>query len=186
MKPGSGWPIAIAAILGITVIGNFAVMRIASNDPSFAVEPDYYSKAVAYDSTMAQQRKNLSLGWGVEAMLDTMVSGEMTKLTVHLRAPDASPLSGASVSVMARFNARANDTLTAQLSETEPGFYVASLPIHTPGEWEVRVDAIMAGSNSPEIADHYSVSKRITAIGLENHTGTSKKAGVSGAGGVSR
>ena len=29
-------------------------MRIANDDPSFAIEPDYYRKAVTWDSTLAQ------------------------------------------------------------------------------------------------------------------------------------
>lgn len=146
------------------MIGNFAVMRIASNDPSFAVEPDYYAKAVAFDSTMAQQRRNLALGWGIETRLDPIERGKPTRLTVLLKAPDAGPLVGARVSVMARFNARANDTITANMQEIEPGEYVASLPILTPGEWEVRVDATRPDSIRTGATDHYLVSRRVTAV----------------------
>ena len=67
MKPGMGWPIGVTVILGATIAVNLWVMKIANSDPSFAIEPDYYRKAVHYDSTMAQQRLNASLGWGVEA-----------------------------------------------------------------------------------------------------------------------
>lgn len=166
MKPGMGWPIGVAVILGATVVANIAVMRIANDDPSFAVEPDYYARAVAFDSTMAQERRNLDLGWGVESSLDSLVAGQPTRLTIRLKDRDAGPLVGATVSVTARFNARANDTLTAVLPETAPGTYVSALPISTPGEWEVRVDALHADGQHPDASTpaRYSVSTRITAV----------------------
>lgn len=163
MKPGIGWPIGVAVILGCTVVANIAVMRIANNDPSFAVEPNYYARAVAFDSTMAQERRNLALGWGVETSLDSLVPGQPTQLLVHLKGADAAPLPGAVVSVVARFNARANDTLTTVLRETAPGAYVAALPIHTPGEWEVRIDATRTDSTTRDVA-RYSVRTRVTAV----------------------
>ena len=49
-----GWPIGVATILASTVVANIIVMQIANDDPSFAVEPDYYRKAVNFDATMAE------------------------------------------------------------------------------------------------------------------------------------
>lgn len=161
MKPGMGWPIGVGVILGATVISNFAVMRIASSDPSFAVEPDYYARAVAFDSTMAARQRSLDLGWGLEASVDSLVPGETPHLTVRLKASDASPLVGAHVSVVARFNARANDTLTAVLREDAPGMYVAPLAIHTPGLWEFRVDASRPDPLREGHLDQYEVSTRV-------------------------
>lgn len=145
MKPGMGWPIGVATILTVTVAANIAVMRIANGDPSFSVEPDYYRKAVHFDDTMQQQRENLSLGWAFETSIDSITDGRRTRLAVQLRDSAAAPLSGARVAVMARFNARANDTLTAALEEIAPGRYATTLPIAHAGEWEVRVDATRDG-----------------------------------------
>jgi hypothetical protein len=44
--------------------------------------------------------------------------------------------------VNARFNARANDILRAELVERSPGTYVGPLAIGHAGEWEVRVEAV--------------------------------------------
>lgn len=157
MKQGMGWPIGVATILALTVAANVAVMRIANDDPSFSVEPDYYRKAVNFDSTMAQERKNLSLGWGFDAAIDSIGDGRQTRLSVKLRDASAAPLPGAHVAVMARFNARANDTLTAVLEEQAPGTYVTTLPIAHPGEWEVRVDATQG-------SQRFSTSARVMAV----------------------
>jgi nitrogen fixation protein FixH len=163
VKSGIGWPIGVAVILGSTVVANIAVMRIANDDPSFAVEPNYYAKAVAFDSTMAQERRNLDLGWSVETSIDPLVTGQPTRVSVRLTARDTTPLAGAHVAVVARFNARANDTLVTVLQEEAAGVYAATLPIATPGQWEVRVDAARANATTIDTA-RYSVSTRVTTV----------------------
>jgi nitrogen fixation protein FixH len=157
MKPGIGWPIGVAVLLGATVIVNLWVMQIANADPAFAVEPDYYRKAVNYDSTIAQQRQNVTLGWAVDTRIGPIGDGRHTTLTVTLRDATTQPLTGARVAVMTRYNARANDTLTAVLTEAAPGQYETTLPIAHPGEWEVRVDATQNGAR-------FEASTRVTAV----------------------
>ncbi|MEZ4456629.1 MAG: FixH family protein [Gemmatimonadales bacterium] len=56
-------------VLAITVGAN-GYMLYEANRGMAAVEPDYYQKAVDFDSTMAQARRNASLGWRVDAALD--------------------------------------------------------------------------------------------------------------------
>lgn len=157
MKPGMGWPIGVAAILGITVTANLVMMRVANNDPSFSVEPDYYKKGVLYDSTMAQTHRNLDLGWGVTTFADSIVPGKPTRLRVLLRDERALPLLGAVVEATVLFNARANDVTTATLTDEGGGVYSATLPINTPGEWEVRV-------NAKRDTSHFTSSTRIIAV----------------------
>lgn len=142
MKPGMAWPIGITALLLATVAGNLVVMRIASSDPAFAVEPDYYRKAVHYDDVMAQQRMNQQLGWQLVAEVDPIIRSRPTRLTIRAYEATGTPLTGATLAVMARFNARANDTLTTGLQEEAPGRYVGQLPVARPGAWELRLDAV--------------------------------------------
>ena len=49
MKRGGWWPIAITGVLAATVAANIWVAKIASDDPSFAIEQDYYRKAITWD-----------------------------------------------------------------------------------------------------------------------------------------
>ncbi len=157
MKAGMGWPIGIVAILGASVAANMVMMRIANNDPSFAVEPDYYRKAVFYDSTMAQTHRNLDLGWDVQTSADSIVQGKPTRLRVVLRDERARPVLGAVVQATVLFNARANDLTTATLTDEGTGVYSATLPINAPGVWEVRVNATRDTS-------HFTSSTRLTAV----------------------
>ena len=69
MKRGAWWPIGITTVLATTVAANLWVMRIANDDPSFAIEPDYYQKAIMWDSTLAQARRDAILGWRLTPQL---------------------------------------------------------------------------------------------------------------------
>lgn len=142
MKPGMGWPIGIAVILGTTIVANLAVMRLASNDPAFAIEPDYYKKAVAFDSTIATERRSLDLGWTATSTFAPSDSAGQQTLTVTLADAQQAPVQGAAVTVVALANARANDLLSATLHEVSPGRYQATLAARFAGQWEVRVDAV--------------------------------------------
>jgi nitrogen fixation protein FixH len=151
MKQGIGWPIGIATILGLTVVANIWVMRVANNDPSFAIEPDYYKKAVAFDSTIAEERRSATLGWTARSTITGADSA--VRVTVVLNDAAQHPLQGATVTITALANARANDVLSATLVERTPGTYDAPLAARFVGEWEVRVDAVRG-------ADHFVASTR--------------------------
>ncbi|MGE0556130.1 MAG: FixH family protein [Gemmatimonadales bacterium] len=69
MKPGSLWPIALAGVLGLTVVANGVLVYQATRAGPAATEPDYYQRALDWDSTMAQARVNLELGWRVSGRL---------------------------------------------------------------------------------------------------------------------
>ncbi|CAN5862537.1 FixH family protein [soil metagenome] len=146
MKPGAGWPIGIVVILVVFVVGNLVMMRIANDDPAMAVEPDYYQKAVAFDSTMAVARRSAALGWSAQT---TIVARDSAPgATVRVRLSDAAhqPVEGAVMTIDARFNARANDIITDTLVERAPGEYLASLAVTHAGQWEVRVTVTRGAS----------------------------------------
>ena len=139
MKPGMGWPIAVACILGVTVIGNIAVMVIANDDPSFAIESNYYQKAVDFDSTMGLERESVKLGWQATGAIERVANEAHVVIT--LRDVREQAITGAAVYVDAIFNARANEVLRVVLQESEPGRYVAPLVVAHAGIWELRINA---------------------------------------------
>lgn len=153
MKPGMGWPIGVAVILGATVVGNLVMMKVANGDPSFAIEPNYYQKAVQFDSTMAEAKRSAALGWSATSTIVASGAANAHTVTVHLLDAQLQPVQGATVTITALFNARANDVLSATLHESAPGLYEASLAARYPGQWEVRVDAVRG-------TDHFVESTR--------------------------
>ncbi len=140
MKPGMGWPIAVAAILGATVVANIAVMRIANSDPSFAIEPDYYAKAIAFDSTAAASRRSAALHWTVTTATKAATGGRILQIT--LTDSVGQPITGAHVTTDALFVGRANRVVTATLMESTPGHYEAPATAMQQGQWEVRITAV--------------------------------------------
>lgn len=136
---GWHWPLIIIALLVGGAGANIGLMLVAAGDASFAVEPDYYQKALHWDETMAQEARNRALGWSVTvAFGDTPRPGQITLAAqVNDRAGDA--VQGARVAVEAFHSARANRVLTATLSPESAGRYAATLPLDRPGLWELRL-----------------------------------------------
>lgn len=141
MKRGMGWPIAIAAILGTTVVANVWVLYIANRDPSFAIEKDYYQKALRWDDEVAQQARNTALGWRLSSTL-TPLAADGATLTVQLTDSAGARVEGATVTVAALHNARAGTVLDATLAPAAGGAYAVRLPMHRSGEWELRFQAV--------------------------------------------
>ena len=139
MKRGSGWPLGIVAILAATVGLNIWVLRVANDDPSFAIEPDYYQKAVNWDSTMAQQRQNLALGWHLAPTLGAFTTHNGARLQVTLTDASGASIADATVRVAAFYNARANDIIDTTLHPDSSG-YAATLPVKHGGVWELQFD----------------------------------------------
>jgi len=145
MKRGAWWPIGITTVLATTVAANIWVMRIASDDPSFAIEPDYYRKAIAWDSTLAQARQDSILGWRLTPTLQVVAATGKARLSATLTDSTGAPISGAVVKVAALPVARANEVHEVTLVAAGAGEYTAQLDSRRQGQWELRFD-VRAGS----------------------------------------
>ncbi len=149
MSPARLWPIAIVAVLIVTVAANAVLLYEASDREAAAVEPDYYRRALAWDSTLAQERRNASLGWRLAAELGTP-GPEGTPLLVRLADMRGFPVARAEVTVEAIHNRAATQPVRATLRPVEQGAegahgaegadgaYAAALPLAHRGLWELR------------------------------------------------
>ena len=77
------WPAAIIAVLVGQVGFGLWMSHVANDDPHFAVEPNYYARAVNWDATMAQSRLDRALGWQAVATL-TRAKGTAATLRIAL------------------------------------------------------------------------------------------------------
>lgn len=135
------WPIGLAALLVVSAGVNVVFMIIANRDPSFAVEPDYYRKALAWDETMAQEARNRALGWALDVRAEPASQRGRLRLVIRLADSAGSALDGAAVTVEALHGARAADVLTGTLAPAGPGLYAAEMPLRRAGLWELRFRA---------------------------------------------
>ncbi|MGE0441866.1 MAG: FixH family protein [Gemmatimonadales bacterium] len=129
------WPMAIIGVLAVTVGAN-GYLLYEANRGMAAIEPDYYQKAVAFDSTMAQARRNATLGWRVVAALDAGGT-----LTATIADSAGQPVTPGRFAVEAFPIAYEDGTVAATLTETGPGQFTAALPLRHAGLHEFRFEA---------------------------------------------
>ncbi len=140
MKKGMGWPIGIVAILLATVASNVAVILITRDDPSFAVEPDYYRKAVEWDSTAARRARSDALSWQVRARVAPAERGA-TRLSLDLTDEGGMVVQGAALAGSLLHIARAADVQAVTFTQAPNGAYEATVPMTRDGVWELRLTA---------------------------------------------
>lgn len=157
MKKGMGWPIGVTVVLATVVAANIWVAVKANSDPSFAIEPDYYKKAVAWDSSMAQDRHNTALNWSLNPVLGTFGSDSGATLRVRITDAAGVAIRNATVHVAALYNARAGTIYTATLAADGAGGYAGALPVHHAGQWELRFDVTRG-------ADRFTSTARVEAV----------------------
>jgi len=138
------WPLAIVGVLVITVGANAVLLYQASGRDAAAIEPDYYRKAVAWDSTLAQQAKNAALGWRLDAAFGAP-ERDGTPLTVRLADARGMALADAAITVEAIHNAEGSRRLHAALRPASGGAYAALLPLAHRGLWELRFEVVRHG-----------------------------------------
>jgi nitrogen fixation protein FixH len=140
MRPARLWPLAVAAVLGSTVVANVALLVYTRNDVDM-VEPDYYHKAVTWDSTLARREKSDALGWNADARLGALDNQGRALLCIHVVDHDGRPVEGARVRVTAIHNLDPLHPVRGTLAARGSQGYAASLPLARRGLWELRLDA---------------------------------------------
>jgi len=156
---GKLWAWAPGVLLTALLGTQLSVLHSVLDDPSFALEPDYYRKAVAWDTRRELERASQALGWHAELDAELGRQARGIDLRVQLRGGRGEPLTGAALRVQAFANARAARVLEAVLQETAPGTYSAELPSSVLGLWEFRLEATRGSEHFAE-AVRQSVSAR--------------------------
>jgi hypothetical protein len=134
-------------LLGSMLLGLGTMAYIAIDDPGFALEPDYYDKAVHWDRSQAQLRENEALGLALTVRQPIAVSPDgRAQLELELRDRAGVAISGAKLEITAFPNAFANRVERLALIEVAPGIYRGELRHGQPGLWELRCQASVGPS----------------------------------------
>jgi hypothetical protein len=151
------WPTLVIVALAANVILIVTLARIAGNDPSFAVEPDYYAKAISWDSVQAQRGRDDVLGWRVLPTLTAVTAERSPSLTLELLDREGRPVTGAEISLEAMPVAFASHVIRATLAaQKTPGQYGGPVAVDRTGLWEFRVLVVRA-------TDRFTVNLRLDA-----------------------
>lgn len=138
------WPAIVVGLLVLGAGANIGLLIVATHDPSFAVEPDYYEKAVHWDDKRAQDAVNLALGWRAEVEAEPVLDRgrPAARVVVHLADREGRPVEGAAVTLETFHLARAADVLHGSLRAGAAGDYEVVLPLRRAGLWEFRLDVV--------------------------------------------
>lgn len=142
-RSGTVWACVPALLLGAMLLGLGAMAFIATDDPHFSLEPNYYDKAVHWDRTQREVRDSAALGLELTLPKALALSADGT-IEVELRVANRehAPLQGAIVELEAFPNAYASRIERVKLLETAPGVYRARLKGQARGLWELRFDIV--------------------------------------------
>jgi nitrogen fixation protein FixH len=136
---GRWWPVGIVTALGLTVFGNIWVAVIAKDDPSFAIEENYYQRALQFDAQRGVEQRSDRLGWSLVLEHGT-ASAAGTMLTVRLADSTGAPIADAAVQVRLTRVARSQQSFPVTLTAAG-GAYTAQVPVDAAGLWDVALEA---------------------------------------------
>ena len=137
MKRPRLFPGIIFALLGMNVVIVGVTVYAANKDGGAVIEPDYYRKALAYDTLAAQQRDADALGWQYDT--DLVAADDTTALRMQLQDDTQSAVTGAVVRAVAFASARADQRTHLLLRESSSGTYEASFEPDRAGLWRIEL-----------------------------------------------
>jgi len=154
LKKGWYWPFLLGGLLASGVGANVYFMSLAVGDPSFAVEPEYYAKAVAWNAHQAQAGENDRLGWTLALTVQPAdPATRRARVVAKLADRDGRKVAGLTVRLAAFHNARAADILEAALAETSEHDYAGEVAVARPGLWEFRIVAERGAQTFTAVVD---------------------------------
>ncbi len=126
------WSLFLLGLFSINVFMVATTVYKSATDKTFAVEPDYYAKAMAWDANRAATRTTDDTGMVVNAGLTP------EQILVVLSDEDG-PVAGATVEVEYFHRARASARSTVTLAETLHGAYAAPADLPKIGLYDLRL-----------------------------------------------
>ena len=151
-RASSRWALMPICLLASSTVGVSWMAAVAVRDPNFALEPDYYRKALHWDQTQAQAADNQRLAYRFSAPKSTVLDkAGQASLVVTIKDRDGHLVSGGRVTAEAFPNAYSEDISQLTFTEREPGMYTASIHAGHHGLWELRVSMTAAGDHATAI-----------------------------------
>lgn len=145
------WIGLVVTLLGLQVILGFFALTLATGDPSVAVVPDYYERALHWDESEALKKSSQTLGWNVQFTTED----RPTSLTILLQDRNKNPIEIETGTVQLYHHARASQVRRHQCETNADGKITLSDCFVKPGYWEVTLDVTSADGQ------HYVQSKTI-------------------------
>lgn len=148
------WPGIVFLLLGGQIMLMLVAVYLATSDSSFAVEPDYYRKALRWDETAAQTRLNQQLGWSVEIVVSSSTDIYKNRdVTCILKDGSGREIDDAQIELTAFAHARGDQRVLSELTAVGQGRYGTTLRMTQPGRWEFRIVARRGGDTFTQVQE---------------------------------
>ncbi|TWT82665.1 FixH [Planctomycetes bacterium CA13] len=132
------WGGFVVGLLTLQVIVGVVAIILATNDPSAAVLPDYYDKALHWDNQKEAEAASRELGW--KFTLLAMQEGDKTGIQGQLKDGDGSPISIASGTLELYHHSRASQIDKITLPPSSQGTFGISGCLPQDGLWQANLD----------------------------------------------
>lgn len=140
MNPATFWKLVPVVLLGSTVAFGAWRVAVVLDDPSFAVEEDYYERGEHWDDEIAARAASAALGWNVTLEAEAVAVGDGGEDRLVLVVGNTEgPVTGLTGEVQAFHNADPAHPREAVVEELGDGRYRFGLDVHRPGLWQWRV-----------------------------------------------
>ena len=141
----SKWPLLVVALLGGHVLILVAVVMVATRDPSFAVVPNYYENAVAWDQQQAEKRESAKLGWQLKVTpADEVDLLNRRAITFMLTDASGAGVAGASLDVTCFHHSHATRPIRFSATTAADGQVTQWLTVRHAGFWDFACQAVAA------------------------------------------
>lgn len=130
------WPLFLLGLFSINIFMVTTTIYKSVTDETFAVEPDYYAKAMAWDDRRAATRTAEESGLIVNA-------ATTPERVLVVLSNETGPVTGALVEAEYFHRARASDRRVVTLVETAPGAYAAPAEVTRVGLYDLRLTITM-------------------------------------------
>jgi nitrogen fixation protein FixH len=161
LKSGKQWPLIVIGILGVSFTVCGITIYAAVSDASFALESDYYEKAVVWDETMEARRASEALGW-IAAITVSDADQHTGKrwLSVSVTSEEGEPVAIENVHAVAFHHARRAEAREVALRQIRPGVASGELGHGADGLWQVRLRVERGGDVFLDTQDVWSEGSR--------------------------
>ncbi len=132
---GGQWPLLVVALLGVQIVLCMAALYYATSDKSFAVEPDAYQKALAWDDQVAAQKASDELGWTLALTATEPDAMKQRYVVITLADSDNQPIEGAQIAGTTLHPTEASRPRALEFTEIAPGQYRAPARMKQDGKW---------------------------------------------------
>lgn len=155
-KPVSPWPFAIVGLLVLNAAAAFLILFISRSDGGAQVVPDYYNRAVAWDSLASSNMETAATGWNFRIQ-DPNRSDSLVFVVVDAAGDELSGFSGQLVFSRPQYSApiaivpiAQNQPLAVDASSLPRGLYDVRAELRR-GETDfrptIRFDRVVARDN---------------------------------------